>query len=318
MDPSSPLTPAQQDVIDILGASPAERPEFSENLRGRLFDDLSEDLGPYSGALTPDDPLFVSKRKLAQVHGCEAVYVHEENTNDFAWAVPIAVGSVAHKAIELSIHWRGSPHPLDLVDEAIGRLTADDRGLGGWMRELPETERAQLRSDANDRVAAFLETWPQLKPRWRPVTESRVRAEFLGGRIIVSGKVDLTLGHPDGLRAGKVIVDLKTGRIRPAHRDDLRFYSLVETLRVGTPPRLVASYYLDQGKFVEETVTEDVLDVAAERLVRGVQIMVELANQERPPTKRPSLACNWCPLKDTCDEGSNYLLEVEVEGDRGF
>jgi len=181
----------------------------------------------------------------------------------------------------MSIHWRGSPHPFDLVDESLARLSGEDRGLGAFLQTLSESDRAQLRSDVNDRVAAFLETWPPLKPRWRPVTESRVRAEFLGGRIVVSGKVDLTLGHADGSRAGKVIVDLKTGRSRGSHRDDLRLYALVETLRIGTPPRIVASYYLDQGQFVPEAVTEDVLDAAAARLVAGVAAMTELAAKER-------------------------------------
>jgi len=249
---------------------------------------------------------------LAQVHGCEALYLHDDAT-EFVWIPPIAVGMVAHKAIELSIHWRGSPHPFDLVDEAIARLAGEDRGLGGFLQTLGESDRAQLRSDVNDRVAAFLETWPALKPRWRPVTESRVRAEFLGGRIIVSGKVDLTLGHPEGTRAGKVIVDLKTGRVRQAHRDDLRLYALVETLRIGTPPRIVASYYLDQGRFVAEPVTEDVLDAAAARLVAGVAAMTELAAKERPAVKRPGVPCRWCPLLGECDEGSNHLAEVETD-----
>lgn len=313
VDSPPAYTPAQQAVIDVLGANPSERPEFDADLRGRLHDSLAEDLAPFTEHLTRDDPLFVSKRALSQVHGCEELFLHEQTT-DFEWIGPIAVGMVAHKAIELSIHWRGSPHPFDLVDEAMGRLSGEERGLGLFLSQMPEGERAQLRSDVNDRVAAFLETWPKLKPRWRPVTESRVRAEFLGSRIVLSGKVDLTLGNAEGMRAGKVIIDLKTGRFRPAHRDDLRYYALIETLRVGTPPRLIASYYLDQGQFVPETVTEDVLDVAAERLVRGVQAMTELADVERDPVKRPSLACNWCPLLPECEEGSQHIAQVEDEG----
>ena len=65
---------------------------------------------------------------------------------------------------------------------------------------------------------------------WIPVTESRVRVELLGGRIILSGKTDLTLGRPAGRVANKVIIDLKSGRPNLTHREDLRFYALLEAV----------------------------------------------------------------------------------------
>ena len=46
------------------------------------------------------------------------------------------------------------------------------------------------------------------------------------------------LGRPTGDESSKVIIDLKTGRSSPRHRDDLRFYALVETLARELPPRL--------------------------------------------------------------------------------
>ncbi len=91
-----------------------------------------------------------------------------------------------------------------------------------------------------------------------------------------SGKVDLTLGHPEGNRAGKVLIDLKTGGFSPQHLEDLRFYALIETIRLGTPPRRVATYYLDQGKFVPEDITNDVLFAAAARLIDGTTKIVEV------------------------------------------
>ena len=60
---------------------------------------------------------------------------------------------------------------------------------------------------------------------------------------MLSGKYDLTLGTSEpvgeageGMRAGKVIVDLKTGLRNLTDREDLRFYALIETLLVGVPP----------------------------------------------------------------------------------
>ena len=48
--------------------------------------------------------------------------------------------------------------------------------------------------------------------------EAPIRAEFAEGAIILSGKVDLSLGRPLGTTAGKVIVDFKTGNFYSSHR----------------------------------------------------------------------------------------------------
>src|SRR5690606_30617843 len=150
------------------------------------------------------------------------------------WSVAAARGKVAHKAIELSINWRREITPWSLVDEALARLELGDDDFARWLQGIGEAERAELRGEANDRVVKFLECWPPLRKGWRPATEASVRQDVAGERVVLRGKVDLTLGAPDGLVAGKVLIDLKTGGTRPAHLDDLRFYALVETLRLGT------------------------------------------------------------------------------------
>ena len=53
------------------------------------------------------------------------------------------------------------------------------------------------------------------------------------GAVVLSGKVDLTLGKLEPGRANKVIIDLKSGMPVASHREDLRFYALLETLRLG-------------------------------------------------------------------------------------
>ena len=99
------------------------------------------------------------------------------------------------------------------------------------MAGIDEYDRAELRGLAVDQVTAFTECFPRSRPAWRPRTEAQVRTELLGGRIVLSGKVDLSLGRP----GEKVIIDLKTGMPRPQHREDLRFYALLETLVIGVP-----------------------------------------------------------------------------------
>src|SRR5262249_37807013 len=159
----------------------------------------------------------------------------------------------------------------------------------------------------NDRVAKFLECFPPLSRRWRPVTESRLRVELAGGRIVLRGQADLLLGRAEGTTARKVIVDLKSGGFAPSHLDDLRFYALLETIRLGVPPRLVASYYLDSGRPHPETVTEAVLESAVARTVDGAERLVALLHDGKPPTKRTGAACRWCPELARCPQGRAFL-----------
>ena len=103
------------------------------------------------------------------------------------------------------------------------------------------------------------------------------------------------------------VIDLKTGGANPVHRDDLRFYALVETLRSGVPPRKVASFYLDAGEPVVEDVTERSLMTASRRMLDGVHAEIELQVEGREPVKRPGTSCRWCPLAPECAEGQAYL-----------
>jgi CRISPR/Cas system-associated exonuclease Cas4 (RecB family) len=301
------LNPAQQDIADRLRGDRADRPAYDAELRHHLRARLEHGMADAVAALPTDTVIVVSKNRLTGVHGCEARYLDDE----FSWSVPAARGRVAHKAIEVSLNWRRELIPLVLVDEALGRLEDGEDDFARWLQGLAEIERAELRSEANDRVVKFLECWPPLPRSWRPVTEAAVRQDICREQVVLRGKVDLTLGAPDGLVAGKVLVDLKTGAAKGAHLDDLRFYALVETLRLGTPPLRLGTYYLDQGRLLPEDVTEDLLHATVERVVAGVVKMVELATKSRPPVRRPGPACKWCALREGCDEGDAWLRAAD-------
>ncbi len=313
MDTAPELNAAQNDVLEQLGASREERPRFDAVVRHELRRALEDGLEPLLELLPDDDDVFISKHRLGQVMGCEKRFIAEDD-GDFAWSVPIARGTIAHKAIELSIHWRREPEPLVLVDESISRLAEGTDGLADWLQTCTEVERAELRAEANDRVVKFLECWPPLKTAWRPVTESRLRLE-IHDRFILSGKVDLALGQAEGDRAGKVLIDLKTGGFAPVHLDDLRFYALIEAVRLGTPPRRIATYYLDQGRFVPEDVTEPLLRSTVARVIDGIERVVELRAKTREPRVVSGPVCRWCPLQPECGEGQRFLESDEAGDD---
>ena len=226
--------------------------------------------------------------------------------DSFSWSPAVAGGQVAHRAIQLMLNWRGDPIPADLVDEAIARLVDNDTTLGDWIAGLSQADLSDLRGTAVDKVIKFQECFPPLDKRSAPTTESSVRWP-LEGPIILSGKVDLTLGRPSGAESRKVIIDLKTGWVSPKHREDLRFYALVETLRTQVPPRKLASFYLDAGEPVVEDVTEGVLRTATRRLLDAINAEIELRFEGREPVKRPGRSCRWCPLQPECAEGRAFL-----------
>ncbi|MGI8756867.1 MAG: PD-(D/E)XK nuclease family protein [Acidimicrobiales bacterium] len=311
---SPELTPVQRTTLDVLGAAGGERPSFDPALRLRLRADLEAGLTDVLADLAPDEDLHLSKHLLGRVHGCEVRLLAEDAAGDeFVVTVPIARGTVAHKAVELGIHWPGEPLPLDLVDEAIASLTNTEHWLSDFLQTCTVADGAELRSTAGDRVAKFFECFPPLAPKWRPVTESTQIVELADGRVRLRGKVDLTLGQPRGDQAGKVVLDLKTGAPHPSHRDDLRFYALLETIRVGVPPRLVASFYLDLGEARTEAVTEDLLDATVARTVDGARRLAALRAGTVEPVYRPSWSCRWCRELAGCDTGRRWLLDEDVE-----
>jgi hypothetical protein len=296
------LTPAQQEVLDLLRATGHDRPEVPVELRAGLRDRIDEMLRPTAGALTK--PLFVSKSALGRVLACEAHHLAEQ-ASPFEWTVASARGTVAHKAIQLSVGSAVRTPPLVLVDEALEQLGGEPNPLGDFLLGLDHAPRTELRAGVHDMVASFQELWPPLERGWQPQTESPRRAQLCDDMVILSGRVDLTLGSPRGRTAGRVLVDLKSGGNRPGHLDDLRYYALLDTLRVGVPPFLLVSYYLDEGRFTTEEVTEQVLETALRRTIAGTRKLIELELGLRSPTTTPGVTCRWCKLRDTCDSAEH-------------
>lgn len=260
---------------------------------------MEEALGPVADEV--DRLLRVSKHDLSNIHTCEAYWRAEKDT--FTWAPRNAYGTVAHRALRLSISLKDDAAPLDLVDMAVDAYVGEDRGsgLGAYLLAASPLELAELRAQANDVVVQFLECFPPLRREWRPRTDTPILVKLCGDRISLRGKPDLAFGQARGGEAGVLIVDLKTGWSYPHHFDDLRFYALLQTLKVGVPPYRVATYYLDSATFHHEEVTVDTLEIAAGRTVDGVAKIARLLLDAGPAAITPGPACRWCRLRDVCD-----------------
>ena len=308
------LNPAQQDVLALLGAKASERPQFDAELRHHLRAELEAGLAPILDQLPDDDPAVRQQvpaqpdpRLRGQVPGRAGRAVHLDAGH--RPGLGVAQGGRAVAALGRR------PRPLELVDEAIARLSFGSGSLADWLQTATTVDRAEVRAEANERVTKFLECFPPLKPAWRPVTESAAKVELFANRIVLQGRVDLTLGHTRGTTASKVLIDFKSGGSSPAHVDDLRFYALLETIRMGTPPRLVATYYLDSGRPFPEAITEGVLDAALHRTIDGARRMADLLHGQAVPVRRAGRSCRWCPMLDRCDDGQAWLRRADDDLD---
>lgn len=301
------LTPVQSEILERLRPPRDRRPEWPAETRVEILRWLEESLDPLVTAVEPGDPLFISKRALSGIHGCETRFLADRD-QPFEWTVPMARGRLLHKAIELDVHRRERAHEADLVEESLAWLVEGDDSLGDWLRGAGATARTELAGEATSQISAFLEGFPPVARAWRPVTESPRRIELCAERVVLSGRLDLTLGAPDGTTASRVIVDLKSGGYSPEHREDLRFYALLELLKNGVPPLSVATFYLDSARLELEAVSEASIEAAVRRTIDGAERLVRLS-EGAEPTLRPGPACRWCPINDDCATGRGWLEE---------
>ena len=299
------LTPVQRKMLDELIEPLGPRPVFDDGVPLRLLDRLEAGIAPLIDDMGPGD-MAVNKSALARVHQCEAFFVVETEAR-FEWSVAAARGTIAHRALGLSLTMRDAP-PLDLDDDAMGRIVddGDDWTPRRFLKSASPAEVAELRAEAGDLVAKFQECCPPLEARWRPRLESPLRVELCGQRVVLRAKVDLALHRGVGNEARSVLIDFKSGRPHAGHLDDLRFYALVETIRLGVPPFRLAAYYLDAARWQHEDVTEELLEVAAHRVVAGVRKLAELRYAGREPSVTPCVACAFCRLRETCPGAAEW------------
>lgn len=298
------LSPVQLRTQSILGRRPGAAPVvFDPAFVAGLHEEATATLHQFAERLDGGE-VFVTKHHLAAIHACEAQFAVPDH--DFEWTPARAVGQVVHRGIGLLLSWRGEPAPLDLVDEAIARLAGEDKSISTFLAGLGAGDEADLRGRAGERITKFVECFPPLRREWHPITEAPAQWP-VSGPILLRARADLILGKPQGDESRKVIIDLKTGRPHSAHADDLRFYALVETLVRGVPPVRVASFYLDSGEPVVETVTPVGLRSALRRMLDGVDRIIAVRHERAEPSRTPGRTCPWCPLRADCPPGQAHL-----------
>ena len=244
---------------------------FPADLPQRLTDRIE---GAVRG-LDAADQLWLSKERLNDVDRCEGMLAAKLSGESpaFEHSRATATGVVQHRAIEALAGAREPLDPHRTAELAASRTVDREERFAEYWNGLQPSEREELLMEVARRTVLFEGSFPplrQLRQDLAPIAELSIRAELLGGALVVSGKVDLVLGRPDPtqpMRATRLLIDLKTGGAYPEHAEDNRLYALIHTLRFGVPPYRVASFFLEGGTWQSEDVTEQLLVHAADRVV---------------------------------------------------
>lgn len=297
------LAPAQRRTLERLIGT-GERPVFAPDVIVRIRDRIEEAV---RGAEL-SETLWIGKATLNDLSRCSGLFdaVRAGERAPFTFGPKAAAGRLVHKAVELDVAGREDRDPHDLVEQAAERLTEDAAFAGFWSGLTPIRRDETLMDVAKtlELVRATLPPLRRLRRELAPSTEWRVRAELLGGAVVLSGTMDLVLGATslgDPTRATRLVVDLKTGRAWAEHAEDMRFYALLLALRFGVPPYRVATLYVESGEWQAEDVDARVLERAADRVIGAIRATAAAA-AGRPPSLSPGPYCTWCPRGATCPE----------------
>src|SRR5712692_2840349 len=294
------LTSVQRRTVEQL-LDPGDGGTFPPGLDRRLQDLVEEGI---ERCRPPDDsPLTLWKERLNDLERCEGLF-HADLAGErppFAHNPASAAGTLAHKSIEMDVGVAEELESEILVELAAARL-ANDRQFGPYWESLDSIARSELAMEAVRSLEQFRASFPPVRAVRRvlaPVTELWLEARFGDGSVRVVGKVDLLLNRARAGRSTRVLIDLKGGRARTEHHEDMRLYALLHTLRTGVPPLRVATFLLASGEWLPEDVTEPLLEHAARRIVAAVRSASARA-ADRLPALSGGPHCVRCPRRSIC------------------
>jgi hypothetical protein len=306
--------PQRRTLEQLIGTDP--RPTFPADLAQRLRDRIEEAVR----GLELTDTLWLGKEKLTDHGRCEGKFASaiSGESPPFEHSPKSAAGVLLHRAVEVEVGARDGLDASEIAEIAADRLVEREERFAEYWRGLAPSDRDGVLMEVTRRITMFRGSFPPLKELRReltPISEMPVKAELLGGALILSGRIDLVLGAPDRLeptRATRLAIDLKTGNAYPEYPEDLRYYALLLTLRFGVPPYRVASLFLESGEWQAEDVGEVALQHAADRVIAAARAAAALWNG-RAPELTPGVYCGWCPRAEACPVAQispGYLAQI--------
>jgi hypothetical protein len=298
------LTAAQRRTFERL-IRPGPAPLAPEGVVSTLRAELEEAL---DGLEWPAGrSVRLSKGRLEEHGACEG-WLEAQLAGEgpaFAHSARSAAGTLMHRAVQIDVASERSEDARAVVDRAAARLETEDTEFAAHWSGLDSLDRAERLASAAARLVLFRELFPPMPRAWQPVSEQMLRSWLAGGKVVLSGQLDLILG-----RGSRLLLDLKTGEPWPTYAGDMRFYALLVTLVLGRAPYRVATVFLESMEWQAEDVTAEVLQHSSRRVLDTVNSVLEL-RAGRAPVLTPGPHCRRCPRGLTC-AASSLRQEVRV------
>ena len=285
------------------------RPVANEELSKKLRHVLEEGLADLAGR---KKPLWISKARLAETEGCEA-FAEARRAERFSWSEPAALGSLVDKAITIGLAKRSSAEAC--VEEAISDIRREGKDLARFLGSLGPVTRDLFKTNAIELILQLLHSWPRF-PLTNFESQVAMRAHLAGGSVVLSGTPDLVLGSlysPDGLSRA-LVLDWKSGQVRPEHRVEQCFYALLATLQAGRSPWRVATYYLTRQRSIVDEVNEGMLFQVAHQVIEVAHALDDLGAKRRPARYLLGASCAWCPIASVCPERTREDASGPAQG----
>lgn len=313
--PPPPDSPAGPALLEQLRGSGKSRPLDDPRLARRLSRLLEEASGQLPD-LPADVTIRVTKRHVQRVLACEQHLVASLQEARRA-TLDMVSGQLLDHLFSLVIARRSideDPIGQDPLGAALSaaRISSDHGLLSDW-ESLAVDDQTELRYTVESLASELIRRWPILPSNALVRLQETLRIPLTGGRVVLTGRVDLVLGHPGPRRAGCTLIDLKAGTRRYEDREDAAWYALLETLRHEMMPFQTGNYYLRDGGLTLDVVTSEMLERQAGRVAEAVRRMADLG-QGRAPIPTPSDLCPWCPALPGCDTGRKYARARDLEG----
>jgi len=280
--------PALLDRLRVTGrARPAADPDLVARLLAHLEHGLPVD-GPVATGGRADatgrTPVVTAER-LTRALACPAHAAADPGPADRS--LPLACGALVDVLFRQLVTTGTIGDPLA---EGLDALALDERRtpLVEWVDGLAPHERAELEAEVTRQAEGLRSRWPRLDPSWLPRTHDCLRVPLAGGAVELVTRVDLAVGRPATSASTVALVDVRSGARRPVHAADRGFQALLETVRSGVPPFVVATYYARTGELDVDPVTPELLVAAARRCRAGLEV---LTADGRAPT---AVGAPWC------------------------
>jgi hypothetical protein len=249
-------------VLAALRGEPAGRPQVDPALAGGLREWLEDELAPLAAGLPAGAaPTVLDRRVVA------GVPIRQRPGGEPGLQLAKVQSTLARTLFRQLVTTGRIGHPLE---DALAGLAATGRGdaTATFLSTLSVAERSRLRRELSDRAAGMVRHWPALVPTWLPRTGEHLMIPFAGGRITLSGTIDLLVGTPSQGQASVCLVELATAAGRSDQWPGVRFLALLETLRSGAAPARTAVFDPVTGEVAAEEVTEEALCATVASVVR--------------------------------------------------